>query len=526
MILILPKGLNFQVHIANYPLDEYQFKNFRVEVLEYIITLTYTIPANNKELAGRIRDGFVPLNAQLLQKFCGREYMLYLRYLVETGLFECDNFFISSSVSASGAKSRGYRLAKNLRANDVDTKIVADNSLKKHFRKELKQLKSPEYSHLTKWLGYASKLKIDYHTAIKFLELQRDHLIAHPEERDVRRFIEIENGKPVEREEYKDPSSQYFHGRFNVETIDKCPLYSMVDDNIGRFHSPLTNMRSSLRQFVTHGDEPLFSIDLKNSQPYLSNIFFNPSFWSNESEGGEDEKNSDNGCENVSFNTIKSTFHFLLDTKQVRNKKSINKEITPPIILGKIKEEIDNQLFSLNSDIEGDDIEFYQKLTADGTLYEYLQEKFLTRLGKAFKDRSAVKGIIFTVMFTDNRYQNDTKLLFQELFPRVSQVFAAIKKGDRTILPRLLQSIESFLFLRVITKKIAKRYPKAPLYTIHDSIVTTERYVEYVNQVMTEVLTEYVGIPPTLSIEGWSKAYPAADGVEHFGWNSVIASLV
>lgn len=330
MILILPKGLDFQAHIANYPLNEYQFKSFRIEVLEYIITLTYTIPANNKELAGRIRDGFIPLNAQLLQKFCGREYMLYLRYLVETGILECDNFFISSSVSASGAKSRGYRLAKKFRSNDVDTKLATDKSLKKHFRRELKQSKNPEYSHLTKWLGYDSKLKIDYPTAIKFLESQRDHLLEHPEERDVRRVIEIENGKPVEREEYKDPVSQYFHGRFNVETIDKCPLYSMVDDNIGRFHSPLTNMKSSLRQFVTHGVEPLFSIDLKNSQPYLSNVFFNPSFWSSESEEVADEKDSNNGSENISFNTIKSTFHFLLNTKQIRNNKITNKKINAP----------------------------------------------------------------------------------------------------------------------------------------------------------------------------------------------------
>lgn len=148
----------------------------------------------------------------------------------------------------------------------------------------------------------------------------------------------------------------------------------------------------------------------------------------------------------------------------------------------------------------------------------------MTRLGKAFKDRGAVKGIIFTVMFTDNRYQNDTKLLFQELFPRVSQVFSAIKKGDRTILPRLLQSIESFLFLRVITKKIAKRYPKAPLYTIHDSVVTTGRYVEYVKQVMTEVLTEYVGIPPTLLIEGWRKDCPAINVVEDLDCDFVITS--
>lgn len=56
----------------------------------------------------------------------------------------------------------------------------------------------------------------------------------------------------------------------------------------------------------------------------------------------------------------------------------------------------------------------------------------------------------------------------------------------------------------MITKKIASKYPYIPLYTIHDSIVTTERYVGTVRKYMIEELTKRIGIPPTLEEEIWS----------------------
>jgi hypothetical protein len=59
------------------------------------------------------------------------------------------------------------------------------------------------------------------------------------------------------------------------------------------------------------------------------------------------------------------------------------------------------------------------------------------------------------------------------------------------------------MVIDIICKKIARIDSNIPLYTIHDSIATTEEYSEIVNKVIYEKLTEYIGIPPTLKTEYW-----------------------
>lgn len=165
---------------------------------------------------------------------------------------------------------------------------------------------------------------------------------------------------------------------------------------------------------------------------------------------------------------------------------------------------IESEYFINAGTSEEPDITQYRNLISNGELYGFLKDQFSVHLGDAFKSKKAVKGIVFTVFFTDNRFQDNTKKLFQKLFPMVTKMFEMIKRKDSTLLPRLLQSIESYLFLQVITKKIASKYPYIPLYTIHDSIVTTERYIAIVKKYMVEELTKQIGIPPTLEEEIWS----------------------
>ena len=67
----------------------------------------------------------------------------------------------------------------------------------------------------------------------------------------------------------------------------------------------------------------------------------------------------------------------------------------------------------------------------------------------------------------------------------------------------LLQRIESYLVLEIICKRIALERPKLPIYTIHDSIVTTIGNEEYVKSIMVEMLKSYIGHEPKLKFEYW-----------------------
>jgi hypothetical protein len=112
---------------------------------------------------------------------------------------------------------------------------------------------------------------------------------------------------------------------------------------------------------------------------------------------------------------------------------------------------------------------------------------------------------MFEVLFTSNKYHSKAKSIFKDLFPTVNGVFEEIKKTNKEDLPILLQQIESFIFLKILTKKLAKKYPNMPLFTIHDSIVTTTKYCETVKNFMHEELTKLIGIPPILKVDYWDQ---------------------
>jgi len=498
MILILPQNLYLTSHVQKYPPDKYGIVNFKEDIAGYVISLIYSIPGRNKELADRVKDGFIPLNAQTLQNQCGRDYLQYLRYLLDTGILETDNHFISSQSSQKTPKSRGFRLSVMYRAQPIICKAISYKPLRNKLLRSLKINSSTEFSHLTKWLGYSSKLNIDLPAALNYLNERRQFLMLNPQHRDEKWKTEIIKGRPTKTSKPKDPVNQFEHAFGNAHSIHQKAIYSLIDDSVGRLHTPLTNIKSELRRFIKHGDETLVSIDLKNSQPYLSNIFFNPNFWSSQKSA---KKHA-----NIDFNLIKATFHLLLSNikpKQLTSTNHTPNNTTSLIILEEMRQSIENEYF-INAEVCGEaDISKYRNLISDGELYGFLKDQFSVHLGDAFKSKKAVKGIVFTVFFTDNRFQDETKKLFHTLFPMVTRMFEMIKRKNSTLLPRLLQSIESYLFLQVITKKIASKYPYIPLYTIHDSIVTTERYVGTVRKYMIEELTKHIGIAPTLEEEIW-----------------------
>ena len=155
----------------------------------------------------------------------------------------------------------------------------------------------------------------------------------------------------------------------------------------------------------------------------------------------------------------------------------------------------------------GNDLQRFIDLVTQGTFYEYLSAMLEAELGTAYATRKQVKVAVFQVLFTDNRYlgQPDAapKRVFKDLFPSVYEIFALIKKVDKTLLPRLLQRIESQLILQVATRRIAKERPRLPIFTIHDSIATTQGNEDYVKRVLEEELYNAIGYLPKLSTDIW-----------------------
>lgn len=149
----------------------------------------------------------------------------------------------------------------------------------------------------------------------------------------------------------------------------------------------------------------------------------------------------------------------------------------------------------------------FENLVFKGQLYEYLEMEFKRKLGSKDVTRDTAKIAVLQAFFSDNRFigveDANPKNCFKDLFPSVYEVYATIKRKKKNLLALLLQNIESYFIIDVIAKRIGKEYPGLPIFTIHDSIVTTVGNEDLVASIMKEELERGVGNAPSFKFEFW-----------------------
>ena len=77
-------------------------------------------------------------------------------------------------------------------------------------------------------------------------------------------------------------------------------------------------------------------------------------------------------------------------------------------------------------------------------------------------------------------------------------MFSAYKKFGKEYLSILLQRIEAYVILEVVCNEIKKAYPNVPPFTIHDSVITTERNAGLVWDSIIHYCKQTIGVVPSL----------------------------
>jgi hypothetical protein len=467
MDIFVPGNLEIDKLLSVYPPDE--IENFSRDKLLYILNIISETASRNKR--ENIKNGYVILYSRIVQRSI-HNYRQYFDYLIRTKVIESDNHYINPNYLPGYAemepKSKGYRFTHEYKTKLKKERIKSYILAKHHHRQSPFGINMcSKHKFLNQWF---SGLEINYDIALRYLDAELDYKLMNPDKRD---FDFKEN-------RYKDPFDQYNAALINLERINNHDFYTSADPNVQRFHSNITNLNSDIRNCLLYKGRELYSIDITNSQPYLSTKLLNPLFYS-------DLKNSHRADFSLFFNIYKILSKYIIKTF-----------IGTPTLLMLVKtlEGANNQ-----------DVIEYVKIATSGRFYEFLQNNYHDKLGKTYHNRKEIKASVFQVLFTDNRYfgqpDAEPKKLFASIFPVVYIIFSLLKKKDSTLLPRLLQRIESFLILDVICKRISKERPDCPIFTIHDSISTTQENIDFVKQIMTEELTRYIGYPPVLKTEPW-----------------------
>lgn len=247
-----------------------------------------------------------------------------------------------------------------------------------------------------------------------------------------------------------------------IRIINRDPICKF-DNTAGRFHSTLTFLHKELRPFIRINGKPLkFNIDIKNSQPYFSTLL-----------------------------------------------------LTNPGKVAQFAKDPNLSMILITLVIpDNEDIKLYIELVTTGNFYEYLIPHFeekglISALWEQEKKREEVKEMMMKVLYDCNRKKNSkSKQIFAELFPTVNEIFCMIRgnsKGNHfqgfQRFSILLQTIEAYVVLKVILKRIYIECPGLIVFTIHDSVLTTNISTEAIERIMKEELEEFVGYPPVLKVE-------------------------
>lgn len=474
--LLCPDVLDIEQEIKKHPLLNSKGEKIKKDHVLFIIhCIMQQRASKDDEQLRKIgkRDGFVPLHSKILESKIPKRYHACIEYLINAGIIECDGKYSPGNVSL------GYRLTSPFRGNKFKQIEISDFVLckkiavDKPFNRKNKAFK--DYPYLAEWFK-TGKLEIDEQAALTWindletLELQE---------------INARNLSPQKRLEEKDllfeKSRNY---KILASRIKEKDYFFHVDETGNRLHTNLTNLAKGLREFITYDGQPLVSIDIKNSQPYMSLPLLGKEFWQSKNLPGKPtlkriyrEKYEETGKDKkTNINTIK----FGVSSKTL------------------VQLDFQKQEFIKN--------------VANGTFYEYLITAFekegLNLGNKSEEKRNKVKKMVLTLLFDDdnkfyNKQQNSASQIFKRVFPSIANVFLYLKKENYKDLAIILQRIESYLLLKNICGRISKERPFLPIFTIHDSIVTTVGNENYVQTVMKEELEKSIGKAPQFSVEYW-----------------------
>lgn len=441
-------------------------------VVSRIVEISESVSGKEKLL----KTGFITLNREYLSSILLSEARVsdVLKILVSEKIIVVDRNHII------GKKSNGYRLEKVYMGTALVEVEIKSKTIKVAFKdsSKIKDAKDnnllSDLNHLTKWLQ---------HPDFEYDENRYHHFIENYGFKLRKKITQNQTKNETEKEEHilrlaLSIKSQ----KEKVQNNNKAKNNPIIDKTGQRLHTEITNLKKATRYFMKFGGEHLTNIDLKSSQPYLLNILLNKSFWKGNRTG------------RIRIKTIYPELYQLIKPTQT---PPTTPHLPSTYLKSLIRKGFQKSNFS-KIDWEND---FYNQFM------DLVRRDFAStpEILNDFTSRNKTKHNMMLILFDKNALKYPISIPFKKLFPSVYDILVNLKRialnDHDNILPVLLQRIESHLFLRIITKEISIKYPEIPLFTIHDSILTTEKYSHIVRDFMFQILKQYVGKNPGIEVE-------------------------
>lgn len=408
---------------------------------------------------------FVSLYSKILKKNCGNNYLVYLIGLINNGIIECDGLY-----SKKNHESFGFKLSEKYAASPTQFITLTNSFLIKRIKKYRKEkieelkIKASPIAHLVRWLN-DDGLVIEKEAALEYLETYKRKLTKELSKRKLKK-------------QYQSKQDMFILKRYNrikqqIETWGSTKHIS-IDNAGGRLYSPITALPSLFRNFLTYNGEKLVGFDIKNSQPLHFLTMLKKEFWKSYTPGVTLKRMDDELWRYLQGEEDYSSTIMFQESSETQYRQGLN-----------------NYTF--------------KNLVQNGKLYEFICFKFFnkhyTKGGlDRFGTRAKAKKEFMHMMYHNPKVPySKAKAIFQDfktLFPVEAKIMELMKTRKYNDFPIILQKIEAHMLLHRISKRVYDVSPQIPLFTIHDSILTTKQHEKTLKSILEEEYKILLGFIP------------------------------
>ena len=366
--------------------------------------------------------------------------------LVALGVIEVNHSY------QAGSRSKGYRLKpKYVKSRKVScrTEFLSRKILARRRDRERQLLP------VHKWLrSKFDVLSFDLKCAAKIMPTMKP-----------------KPGSTLTDREYQDLLDEICNRRLPSRHISVCKY--------GRVHSSITSLPKALRSCLRVDGEQLVGIDITSSQPLLVGLIAKRHWESADARHRMLTRDFDDRSTPYVVQEIEG-----MSQRIANGSGDGDTQTNETLSIMCYKSALSPEKTGANGGdrvqsgaIPADLVE-YLRLCESGQLYEHLQVPGQTR------ERTKVE--LFTVFYGKAGMWNPLMRQLSTEFPTVAAMLRALKRKSYQHPARLMQSYESTMVIAIICGRLMRERPNIPIFTIHDSILTTPAHVEYVKSVMQE----------------------------------------
>lgn len=258
-----------------------------------------------------------------------------------------------------------------------------------------------------------------------------------------------------------------------IDLKNGCYRIYNVPDKDGRIHSNITRLPKVYRRFLIYDGKRLVEVDLSNSIIYFIAMIIN--------------KHIKEDRINIHFSLNPLTFAKTLETLDMREKMLLEET------------SVSGKFYNLF-------IDDFQDNYTNEELVE--MNKLVTEedfIGTEKQIRKIAKKNVLAMIFANINSYKKVQSIFRTKFPNLLDVLKLFKKkyGYKSLSHLLLQT-ESYLILDKVARKFnAKYYRVAPIFSLHDCLITTIDYQSELETILKEVFKEEFDIAPKVETAHW-----------------------